>query len=518
MRVAVAELQQLLDLGRRHLAAGRLPEAGEAFTAAIQLDRGSHAAVRGLGIALSRSKTSVTSAFAILEEAARLNGGGLDPEAMEAYALSLAYRGEPERAAAVFDALVALGGTADQHLWRVEQHWQTGDLAATQRAAHDLLCHPAFWDPAGDGPMVPAVLAPQVSVAAVIGEQANRLDLICKARALGWPMPRTLFLNAFGRVANRAFLDYWRPHFTMVEDVVIPPGAMKLFSTFAFRSRDGKACGRNLAYALLNREWASRGLPPVLSLTPEHRERGEATLREMGVPEGAWHVGLHARSASFNDGGQDNFNALRNAPIESYIPAIRRVVEAGGWVMRMGDPGMAPLPAMEGVVDYALSRWKCDWMDVFLCASSDFFMATQSGLQCVAQVFGVPLVVTNLLPNCIYTLGLDDLYIPRKLFSRRENRVLSFGEAFRPPYVEREIQGAFDLLETDALLHEPEEILAVVDEMIGLRRGGLQYTKADDDLQRRYVAAVDSHGYGQMGRVGRAFLADNRDLLPAGAP
>jgi putative glycosyltransferase (TIGR04372 family) len=506
----MTEFDALLAEGHERLTGKDYVAAAKAFVAAARLDAKSFAAVRGLGIAMSFINDKSATAFSYLELAAELNGGQLDAEALQAYGLSLAYGGQADRAAAVFDSLARNDGSSLHYLLRLEQHWQRGDMAATQRAAHDLLTHPDCWDPAVD---THAVLAPRLVLNTVIGEQSTRLDLICKARALGWPVPEVLVLNAYGKIANRAMLDYWRPHFAMIEDVIIPPHSMKIFPTFAYRAGDGDAYPKNLAYALVNREWAKRRLPPVLSLTPEHHERGLAVLGEMGVPKDAWYALLHVRSASFNDDGGANHNSLRNAALESYLPAIRRIVEAGGWVLRMGDAGMPPLPAMPGVVDYARSAWKSDWMDAFLCGSSAFAVVTQSGLLHICQAFGVPVVLTNVLPNSILALRADDLVIPRKLHSRAEDRILSFREAYRPPYVNTEVQLALDLLGCEALPHTAMEISDVVGEMVDRHLGRAVYTEADERLQRRFVAGVDYHGFGQIGRIGRVFLRDHMHFL-----
>ena len=64
------------------------------------------------------------------------------------------------------------------------------------------------------------------------------------------------------------------------------------------------------------------------------------------------------------------------ADIGTYLPAIKTVVAHGGWVFRMGNPTMKPLPAMEHVIDYAYSDVRSDWMDVFLCSQCRFMIGT----------------------------------------------------------------------------------------------------------------------------------------------
>ncbi|TAN61661.1 MAG: TIGR04372 family glycosyltransferase, partial [Magnetospirillum sp.] len=290
-------------------------------------------------------------------------------------------------------------------------------------------------------------------------------------------------------------------------------GNRRVFSTLFLWTPERTVVDKKVAFAQLTRRWRADKLPPVLTLKDQHRREGEAILRRAGVPEGAWYVCLHMRSAAFNDQGLSNHNALRNVDIETYLPAVRRVVEEGGWVLRMGDPGMPPLPEMEHVVDYARSPLKSALMDVFLCATCRFFIASQSGLQYVAKNFGRPLVATNQLPEVLPDVDDDDIWLPRMLHSDRLGRPLSFREAFSPPYVNTEVRSALDRLGVRPLANTAEEIEAAVTEMLDRCAGRLAYDRADEELQRRFRQACDYHGYGQCGRVARRFLREHVDHL-----
>jgi len=70
---------------------------------------------------------------------------------------------------------------------------------------------------------------------------------------------------------------------------------------------------------------------------------------------------------------------IRNANISDYTDAMRAIVARGGWCIRVGDPTMRPLDPIPGVVDYARSSSKSDWMDLFLCARCRFFLGNTSG-------------------------------------------------------------------------------------------------------------------------------------------
>ena len=65
----------------------------------------------------------------------------------------------------------------------------------------------------------------------------------------------------------------------------------------------------------------------------------------MGLPPDCWFVSLHVREgvgASRRDGN-----------IADYLPAIRRITQAGGWVVRIGDASMTKISDVPNLIDYA---------------------------------------------------------------------------------------------------------------------------------------------------------------------
>ena len=129
-------------------------------------------------------------------------------------------------------------------------------------------------------------------------------------------------------------------------------------------------------------------------LSDHHREMGLQALKQLGVPGDAWYVTLHVREPGFR-GPEGTTEDWRNANPLDYIKAIKAVTKAGGWVFRMGDPSMTPLPKMPQVIDYALNEIRCDWMDIFLGATCKFLIGTGSGYYHIPAFFGVPCIMTN---------------------------------------------------------------------------------------------------------------------------
>ena len=76
---------------------------------------------------------------------------------------------------------------------------------------------------------------------------------------------------------------------------------------------------------------------------------------------------LHVREPGYRGESRENTTEnWRNANPLDYLKAIKAVTNAGGWVFRMGDSSMTPLPSMPQVIDYAHHEIQSDWMDVFL--------------------------------------------------------------------------------------------------------------------------------------------------------
>jgi putative glycosyltransferase (TIGR04372 family) len=120
---------------------------------------------------------------------------------------------------------------------------------------------------------------------------------------------------------------------------------------------------------------------------------------KFGMKPDDWYVCLHTRDASHYFELSGTGQTHRNSPIESYLDAIRLVTDRGGWVIKLGGPNSPKLPALECTIDYALSDFRSELMDVSLIRNAKGFIGTTSGLTNVAISFGIPSAIVN----CITT-------------------------------------------------------------------------------------------------------------------
>jgi len=260
--------------------------------------------------------------------------------------------------------------------------------------------------------------------------------------------------------------------------------------------------------------WEKLDRPPLLSLSKEEAWRGCACLRELGVPENAWFVCFHVRDGGFKHAqGFSSVESGLNAEIDTYIPAIQAVIERGGWVIRIGDSAMPPLPTIRGAIDYAHSQLKSDWMDIYLLGACRFFVGTSSGPAYVPPLFGTPCVLTNWWPTGQRPFNSRDIYIPKLFRAGFLRRPLSFAETMAPPigyalrYVHAEKFGVAPVANT------AEEIREVVSEMLDRFDGKLSYTDTDQARQSAFDAVAETNLCIGNARAGRDFLRRYSGLL-----
>ncbi len=260
------------------------------------------------------------------------------------------------------------------------------------------------------------------------------LDSYMKMVTFGWqPRANHVLLAPAGKVANPEYLAYWDHAFCVVRDRATVDALFPYQRHFgegfiALRSPANMAEPWARAAARAHILWARQARPPLLRLTELDQASGQYQLAQLGIPEGAWYVALHARDSGYYGEGSTGGNAHRNAAIEDYVPAIREITDRGGYVVRLGDHTMKPLPKMDRVIDYACSPGKSPALDLFILATSRFVIGTTSGLTNVALSFGTPMLLVNCISNDwqAWTDQVD--FILKKVYDRRRQRYLRLHE------------------------------------------------------------------------------------------
>ncbi|MDP6683392.1 MAG: TIGR04372 family glycosyltransferase [Desulfobacterales bacterium] len=364
-----------------------------------------------------------------------------------------------------------------------------------------------------------------ISPVMVVGSFGNHyaIEGLIRANQYGLRHARKpfLLLPESAQLCNRALFEYFEPHLHVVRDGETIQALKQLESLLTlplgwFLPMDDGCPFLDLAANRTEVEREKLKLEPALfRLSDRHREMGVQALKQLGLPGDAWYVTLHVREPGYHGETRENTTEnWRNGNPLNYLKACEAVTRAGGWVFRMGDPSMTPLPSMSQVVDYAHHEIRCDWMDIFLGASCRFLITSGSGWHRVPGYFGIPSVLTD-YPGFVayYSMRSYDLYLPRWLKKLQTGELLSFREYMSPPV------GMFlsDKSYRDAGLYlvenTPEELEAVTQEMLERTDDNHPSTIPDNDTQRRFKALTETCGLNYGGRPVKAFAPLSRDFL-----
>ena len=130
-----------------------------------------------------------------------------------------------------------------------------------------------------------------------------------------------------------------------------------------------------------------------LRIPEDERPALHARLLEAGLDPDRWFCVLHYREPGYAYRSASSFRDFD--PAEA-TPVCRHLIEAlGGQVVRIGHPGMTPLPAMSGYVDLAGVPDGFMLQSYAISRARFFLELSPSGPMALAGAFGVPMARCN---------------------------------------------------------------------------------------------------------------------------
>ena len=180
-----------------------------------------------------------------------------------------------------------------------------------------------------------------------------------------------------------------------------------------------------------------------LDISDHKNKIARRLLSEIGIDSSTWYVCLHVRESGFkNDHGRREY---RNSSVHNYIPAIKVITDAGGVVVRMGDPTMTPLPELPNVIDYPFSSKKSPLLDLYLIKHCRFLLGTDSGVNSCATMFLKDTLLTNIVEWLMaYPLRKKDRGIHKHVYSKAHGRYLTFHEVLSDDWKQQNLFGYID--------------------------------------------------------------------------
>lgn len=370
-----------------------------------------------------------------------------------------------------------------------------------------------------------------------IGELSVRAGLVLARRQLGTEKEKAFVLFFSGKPANYQLLNMLKRKICIVEHEEIKnydgidPIDFLLPQTWITKFREVTLAKptEETNYCVCNEYFEFNNTRNLLALNTEEKQRGQQILSEMGLKKDDWFVCMFARDSSYITetfsglwGPEiDVHNRDRNADIDDFREAAELIVRLGGHVIRIGKIVEKPLIyANKRIIDYSLSKYRSDFMDIFLLATCKFIFGSPSGILDPTLLFDTPALIVNMVPPGHGFLGKNGLTIPKKLIDLNKDTYVPYRQAI----AEMGERHNLVLWDTDVLYREkgwvyednsPEEIADAVEEMIARldRRFFPSHQDMLDQLSYRAMIGRDHWSYNVKTPICREFIKKNRHLF-----
>ena len=167
---------------------------------------------------------------------------------------------------------------------------------------------------------------------------------------------------------------------------------------------------------------------------------------------------------------------FRNVNPTNYLPTIDYLIEKGFKVIRMGKGFTDPFPYYDNnFIDYAISEFRSDFLDVWLSANCKFFLSCTTGIGSLPMVFNKPFFLSNWFP-----VGRMISYAPKSMHLPRiavlNDKFLSLKEMIQTGAIYKIDFNLYSKLGVKILENTSEDILNSTKDMLKKIENGFNVT------------------------------------------
>jgi putative glycosyltransferase (TIGR04372 family) len=160
-------------------------------------------------------------------------------------------------------------------------------------------------------------------------------------------------------------------------------------------------------------------------------EEGKKRLVEIGVNPDKPYVCLIVRDGGHYKSKGEIESAgyeFLNFDINNFSGVAEALIEIGFQVIRMGSGSERPFTSKpEGVIDYALSGNRSEFLDVFIAATCEFAVSTQTGPDAVCMLFRRPVLYVDVTSYSQFFFGSKlATWSPARL--HKDGKILNLSE------------------------------------------------------------------------------------------
>ena len=225
-------------------------------------------------------------------------------------------------------------------------------------------------------------------------------------------------------------------------------------------------------------------------------EEGKKRLVEIGVKPDKPYVCLIVRDGGHYKSKGEIESAgyeFLNFDINNFSGVAEALIESGFQVIRMGSGSERPFTNKpDGVIDYALSRNRSEFLDVFIAATCEFAVSTQTGPDAVCMLFRRPVLYVDITSYCQFFFGSKiATWSPVRL--QKNGKILNLSEVADSEIAWFKDPNSFSINGISQQKSSSNELRELV----------LSYIRARgrEDATASSIRSVVSRGLGEQGRL-----------------
>jgi len=270
---------------------------------------------------------------------------------------------------------------------------------------------------------------------------------------------------------------------------------------------------------------------PHISFNEEEELRGKKILDEFGIPEDAKFVCLIVRDSAYLDRYKNqtlrdfSYHNYRDGDINKYLLAAEELANRGYYVLRMGVKVHKPLKSSNlKIIDYANSKMRSDFMDIYLGANCTFCISTSCGFDAIPYVFKKPIAFIYMPIGYMEVENEKNLLLTKHHLNKINKSTLTLSEIFSSNVAFSLYSEEYKNNDIELQENTPEEIKNLVIEMEDRISGKWKESQEDLTLQNKFWSIFEKNikksnlqdsifNLEKKAKFSANFLRDNKDWI-----
>ena len=267
--------------------------------------------------------------------------------------------------------------------------------------------------------------------------------------------------------------------------------------------------------------------PPRLKFTATQLDQGRKGLAELGLKPTDRFVCFIVRDSAYTKKAfpekDMSYHDFRNCDVNDYVAGAEALADRGLFVLRMGSVVSKPLVSNNPrVIDYANSKVRSEFMDLFLGAHCEFNVSDGLGFYAIPAMFRRPNAYVNYSPFFMYySSRACDLGIAKTMIDTATGKRLNLSEMGERGVARFGATSQFTDAGVSVESNSPSEIRDLMLEMLDRIEGKWISDSLDDELQRKFwekysviIGPDRKIFHGEIwSKYGAQFLRDNQNWI-----